>query len=114
MGFAPLKGEIYTGDNKGDYVTISSNDLTSSVIANVAIHELGHFFGLGHTSDDEYGYEYDPFDDTPECDSTDFYHNCPDYGYIMFPTEDYHYSHSKFTTQQMEIIRYYLYSHAHK
>ncbi len=114
LGFAPLNGEIYVGGDQGGYVTLTSSDLTSSVVADVAIHELGHFFGLDHTSEKDGELVYDSFDDTPECLPNDYLGKCPDYGYIMFPNEDYAFAHSKFTSQQMDAIRYYLFSHAHK
>lgn len=46
------------------------------------VHELGHFMGLFHTTEQVRTY-HDPIDDTPECTTTDA---CPDGNNIMFVT----------------------------
>lgn len=49
-------------------------------------HEGGHFGGLFHTSEFEPGLG-DPLEDTPMCsDVLTLYENCPDFGFIMFPS----------------------------
>jgi len=47
-------------------------------------HELGHFFGLFHTSD---SVAPDPISDTPACANPTQANapNCPDFQYVMFP-----------------------------
>lgn len=52
------------------------------------LHEMGHFFGLNHTSEFS-GDEWDPLDDTPACSTLP--RNllaCPDFDNLMFPTSD--------------------------
>ena len=126
-GFSASPGAIYNGDPDkfADIIVISSHiknrrwndDLSSTGIANTAIHELGHFFGLSHTTEFG-GYEFDNLDDTPECpdlqDSESRINKCPDRHYIMFPKEPLDWENSTFTPQQMDVIRLYLSMHQHK
>jgi hypothetical protein len=46
-------------------------------------HEIGHFLGLRHTTDD--GGATDPIADTPECAAGTVFEECADYTNVMFP-----------------------------
>ena len=124
MGFAPVPGTIYYdgSENYTNYAALATHydsgatSAPSWEIANVAMHELGHYFGLKHTS--EYGgEEFDDLEDTPECPrigkrgTNSMF--CPDYGYIMYPHES-NKTYITFTPQQMDIIRLYLSTTPHK
>ena len=97
----------------GGKQALASRNITSS-----AIHELGHFFGLEHTSSWGSSPEFDKLSDTPECTNIEakasVLKECPDYGYIMFPYSNYEFEYTTFTPRQMEIIRAYLASVPHK
>ena len=126
-GFSASPGVIYNGAREGfaDIIVISTHiknkrwddDLSSTGVANTAIHELGHFFGLSPTTDFD-GYKFDDLDDTPECpdlqNSEQRMNKCPDRHYIMFPQEPLDWENATFTPQQMNIIRHYLSVHPHK
>lgn len=126
-GFSASPGAIYNGDSDSfaDIIVISSHikngrwneDLSSTGVANTAIHELGHFFGLSHTTEFG-GYAFDNLDDTPECpdlqNSEQRMNRCPDRHYLMFPKEPLDWEYSTFTPQQMDVIRQYLSMHQHK
>ena len=47
------------------------------------VHEIGHYLGFWHTTEADLEH-FDPFSDTPECDSPDL-GACPDWTYTMFP-----------------------------
>ena len=86
--------------------------MSAQEVADVAIHELGHFFGLMHTSELD-GSAFDDIEDTPECTElkkSDYpMERCPDYGYIMFPfSAASGKAQATFSLEQMEIIRSYL------
>ena len=124
LGFSPKPGWIYYDGSEwgASHVTLATHydagksKASSQVIGNVSIHELGHFFGLDHTT--EYGgKEFDDLDDTPECpnigEKGSYNRKCPDYKYIMYPNESEE-TYETFTPQQMDIIRMYLSTTPHK
>lgn len=88
-------GEEETESSLGD--TVNGNDLTGIVLA----HELGHYVGLFHTSE-QFGQGYDPLDDTPECTSG-FPTQCPDLGNLMFPMAGA--DHTEVTQGQSYVIQ---------
>lgn len=102
---------LVTHQNGGEVQLLSRN------ITSAAVHELGHFFGLDHTSSWGSSPSYDNISDTPECTNItadiSVFTKCPDYGYIMFPY-NYQYEHATFTPKQMEVIRSYISSVPHK
>lgn len=124
LGFSPMPGNIYTDpedeNNSSQFCVATHRPNNTSVnsrnIADVVVHELGHFFGLKHTT--EYWGEEDNLEDTPACpdiNKKDFPDNkCPDFGYIMFPMSFFSYTYSTFTPQQMDVIRTYLATNEHK
>lgn len=81
----PTSGVVFTSEYMGETAqtqsgeTLDGNQLTGVVMA----HEVGHYLGLFHTSE-QYGQGYDPLDDTPQC-SSGFPDNCPDLDNLMFP-----------------------------
>ena len=126
-GFSPKPGHLFYEDSRGsaDHITIATHymydnrkeNFYSADVANVAAHEIGHFFGLSHTT--EYGgKEFDSLDDTPECEGLQKENfnmeKCPDRNYIMFPKEEVNWEYITFTPQQMDIIRFYLSITPHK
>ena len=123
-GFSPLSGHIYNGLEEdqlyfsNDYISMATHALkgefqhSSDMIASTALHELGHFFGMKHTSDEG---GFDDYGDTPEC--MNYGHNsdsCPDRHYVMFPIGVNDWEYSTFTPQQMDAARYYLTWTPHK
>lgn len=126
-GYSPIAGTIYYDGSEAyaNYVTIATHikkgvqteNLQSVIIANVAVHELGHFMGLEHTT--EYGGTvFDQLDDTPECEkmqNSDYdINDCPDSHYLMFPRAQWDWEYSTFTPQQMDVMRMYLSTTPHK
>lgn len=59
---------------------------TAETDALTMLHEMGHFFGLNHTSEFD-GQSFDPLSDTPKCTSiaNQNYYGCPDRTNVMFP-----------------------------
>lgn len=123
VGFSPVGGRLNMDNGCGDILAIATHanegeyQNSSKLVADVAVHELGHFFGLRHTTELD-GKNYDDLDDTPQCpnigtsDVQSYW--CPDYGYIMYPRSYYDYNYSSFTTEQMDVIQRYLALQPHK
>ena len=123
-GFSPLMGHIYNGEEddqmyySDDCIFIVTHGLkgeynySSDMIASTALHELGHFFGMSHTSDAN---GFDDYEDTPECANYGLdYSLCPDRHYVMFPTGVNDWEYTTFTPQQMDVARFYLTVTPHK
>lgn len=94
LGFSPKPGTIYYDGSEwgASHVTLATHyesgksTLSSQTIGNVAIHELGHFFGLDHTTE---------------------------LSDIMYPQQSDE-TNVTFTPQQMDVIRMYLSTNPHK
>ena len=124
LGFSPMPGDIYTdpeAENNSSQFYIATHrpnntSVNSRVIADIVVHELGHFFGLKHTT--EYWGEIDDLEDTPACPNINTKGfselKCPDFGYIMYPMSFFDYTYMTFTPQQMDVIRTYLATNEHK
>ncbi len=99
----PTSGVVFTSEYMGQQVqqrdgtTLDGDDLTSVVMA----HEIGHYLGLFHTSE-QGGQGYDPIDDTPQCTSG-FPDGCPDLDNLMFPLAGT--SHTKLSDGQIHTIK---------
>ncbi|MGM0558898.1 MAG: hypothetical protein ACQEVA_21095 [Myxococcota bacterium] len=83
----PASGVVFTSEYMGRTVPdrftnsdVDGNEFTGLIIA----HEVGHYLGLFHTTEQD-GRGTDPVDDTAECDSSDFPSDCPDLNNLMFP-----------------------------
>ena len=70
----------------GEYIGV--DDDHNFYTAVVTAHEIGHFLGLFHTSE-ESGAEFDNLEDTPECTDFDEMWSCPDAKNLMFPYTDF-------------------------
>ena len=123
-GFSPISGRLCGEDSYGtaSYVGISSHGkkeskggYTSSQIAETTIHELGHFFGLQHTTEIG-GIRVDEYEDTPECTdmALNYYGECKDRNYIMFPFVQLDWAYATFSPQETDVIRMYLATVPHK
>lgn len=99
----PSSGVVFTSEYMGQRFRdregneVDGNKLTGIVLA----HEVGHYLGLFHTSE-QFGQGYDPLDDTPQCTSG-FPDNCPDIDNLMFPLAGV--SHTEVTAQQSHVIK---------
>lgn len=92
-------GVAFTGEFIGETIPREGdgNQYTGIVLA----HEVGHFLGLFHTSE-QFGAGFDPLADTPEC-RRDFPGGCPDLDNLMFPLAGI--SHTEITPGQAWQIR---------
>ena len=124
LGESSCGGKIYNDESQSwvSYISLGTHwnwggrARSSQKIAETALHELGHFFGLSHTSEFG-GKNFDNLDDTPECpfigNSSSNNDRCPDSRYLMFPqASDVPYI--TFTPEQMDVIRTYLSTTLHK
>lgn len=77
-------GVIFTAEYMGGQTTdrrgnqVDGNLFTAQVLA----HEVGHYLGLFHTSEQN-GFSHDVLNDTPECQNIS--PSCPDIDNLMFP-----------------------------
>ncbi len=76
-----ISGVAMTGEYLG--TAGGGNKLTAVILA----HELGHFLGLFHTTE-QTGTSMSPLYDVPECDNMSNPTACPDWGNLMFPSAD--------------------------
>lgn len=101
----PASGVVFTSAYLGEHFQgegreiVDGNDFTGIVMA----HEVGHYLGLFHTSE-QYGQGFDPIQDTPACtDSSDFPSDCPDIDNLMFPLAGI--SHTELTAGQIYTLQ---------
>lgn len=83
----PSSGVVFTSEYIGEQfrgegnTRVDGNAFTGIVMA----HEVGHYLGLFHTSE-QYGQGFDPVEDTPRCTNPNaFPDGCPDLDNLMFP-----------------------------
>mgnify|MGYP006194650271 CR=1 FL=1 len=95
-------GVAFTAEYMGETVDpslgdggVDGNVFTGQVLA----HEVGHYLGLFHTSE-QGGFSYDPLPDTPQCSRISL--NCPDIDNLMFPFAGE--SHVKLTVDQSFVV----------
>ncbi len=74
-------GVAFTAEYMGGNIPGEGNGNAYTGI--VLAHEVGHFLGLFHTSE-QFGGGFDPLDDTPQC-RNNFPNGCPDIDNLMFP-----------------------------
>lgn len=100
----PGSGVVFTSEYIGESFRdqsrdiIDGNEFTGIVMA----HEVGHYLGLFHTSE-QFNQGFDPISDTPECSPRDFPQRCPDLGNLMFPFADI--THTELTPGQAHVIQ---------
>ncbi|MFN3201286.1 MAG: hypothetical protein ACE366_22995 [Bradymonadia bacterium] len=83
---AQTSGVVFTGEfigsrfqERGGQV-VDGNVFTGNVLA----HEVGHYIGLFHTTEQNQQ-TTDPLADTPDCRNAGFPNDCPDRNNLMFP-----------------------------
>jgi hypothetical protein len=137
LGASPVYGfNLGTGLNSTIMLAAYHNQYgqeyrnTLSQLANTAVHEAGHFFGLRHTTstlndlnaEGDWSNTHDGLEDTPFCRellNSDIFHyallggarvlakmqlNCPDMDNIMFPTTSLDYEPTNISDSQLQII----------
>lgn len=87
-------GQTFNEPGQG---VVNGNQYTGVVMA----HELGHYLGLFHTTE-QFGQGADPLADTPQCSPNQFPNNCPDLNNLMFPLAGI--SHTTVTANQSYVI----------
>jgi hypothetical protein len=96
-------GVVFTSQFLGqqfqeDGRTVDGNAYTGVVFA----HEVGHYLGLFHTSE-QFGFGYDPLPDTPRCSGRDFPDRCEDLTNFMFPFAGI--DHTEVTPDQVWVLQ---------
>lgn len=88
-GAVGIHGEWYSGVVMSGQFIGTSGNTGNRLTAVTFAHEVGHFLGLPHTSEQS-GDRFDHFEDTPQCSNYDQRRpwRCPDWGYLMFPLAD--------------------------
>lgn len=97
-------GVVFTGEyigaqfqERGGQV-VDGNVFTGNVLA----HEVGHYLGLFHTTEQDQR-TTDPLADTPNCRNANFPSGCPDLNNLMFPLAGA--DNSVLTPDQASVIR---------
>ena len=75
-------GVAFTSEFLGQ--TFADGTDGSEYTAIVLAHEIGHYLGLFHTSEQNLR-SFDPLADTPQCSAAEFPDDCPDLTNLMFP-----------------------------
>ena len=65
-------------------------------------HEVGHYLGLYHTSE-QFGQGHDPLPDTAECGQREFPSGCDDLDNLMFPFAGI--EHTTVTPDQVYVLQ---------
>ena len=77
-------GVAFTSEFLGETFNDGSGNVDGNVYTGVVLaHEVGHYLGLFHTTEQTLR-DFDPLDDTPQCTSG-FPNSCPDLTNLMFP-----------------------------
>lgn len=87
-------GQTFNDPSSGQ---TNGNEYTGVVMA----HELGHYLGLFHTTE-QFAQGQDPLTDTPVCGRNQFPDNCPDLDNLMFPLAGV--THTDVTPNQSYVI----------
>jgi hypothetical protein len=95
-------GVVFTSEYLGETFrdgggTVDGNDYTAQIFA----HEVGHYLGLFHTSEQQ-GSGFDPITDTPEC-SGEQWPRCADINNLMFPFAGI--AHTEISAGQASVLR---------
>lgn len=79
-------GVVFTAEFLGERFRERSGAVVDGNLytGNVLAHEVGHYLGLFHTTEQD-GRSTDPLPDTPNCRNASFPTGCPDLTNLMFP-----------------------------
>lgn len=91
-----LSGVAMTGEYIGQFG--GGNQMTAQVLA----HEVGHYLGLFHTTE-QTGSTLSPLQDVPQCSNINNPTSCPDWGNLMFPMADM--GNNELTSDQSYVIQ---------